>query len=157
MKIIRTTLLALISWNADLVCQHQQHDEEAIETGFYFIDDEETDIKLKYAYRNQSYFVKPSPILKTSDFERIELREETWPGLKWTHSLTIWLNDEGRDKWEKATTKAMKERSEIAFVLEDEIVTVLGVHMPMTNGVASIFGENLSKEALITIKEKLEK
>ena len=149
--------MSCFAWSPNLISAYPQTYDEQIEPGFYFISSQETGVKLDCDYQNMSYFIDPKPILKITDFETLEVQEETWPGLKWTHSLIIELNDEVIDQWKETTTKASNDSLDIVFVLDNKIITVLGVFKPITNGVAVIFGEHLSKENLISIKEKIEK
>lgn len=155
MKIILLIMMFLFSWEYNSV--NRKLVSEEVETGFYFISKKESDVILKCDYQNKYYYIDPKPILKTANFKTIELRKETWPGLKWTYSLIIWLDDKGGEKWEEATTRATNDRLEIVFILDNEIITVLGFFNPITNGAAAIFGEHLSKEILISIKEKIGK
>lgn len=155
MQIIVLTLISYCFLSLNIANMSQNIGEKKLETGFYFVGDSETGIAMKYDNHSKSYFLIPESIITKIDFKNVEIREETWPGLKWTHSLTIWLNVKGSEKWEKATTKASKGRLDIAFVLDNEIITILGVFQPITTGAAGIFGEHLSKEDLISIKEKM--
>lgn len=127
------------------------------EVGYYFVSENETALSLRYSGHNKSHFLEPKPFLTSADFEALEIREETWPGLPWTHTLTISLSKRGIMKWEEGTERAAKERLQIAFVMEDEIITVLTVMSINKSGKASIFARNLTKEDLTSIKKKLEK
>lgn len=127
--------------------------DKPLMTGWYHSNSDRTGELRIFEYINDSIYVNPTPIVTFSSFDRLEISEASWS--KGEYMLTIWLDEEGIKKWGEATEMAMSTRTDLVFILDNEIVSTARVMAKMTNGATSIYRADLSKEDLEEIKQML--
>lgn len=150
---ILITLTNLVFICLTPITSHHQVNEESLETGWYHSNSDETGERRIFKYLNEEIYVNPTPIVTVSNFDRLEINETSWA--KGEYILTIWLDKDGTEKWSGATELAMNARTNLVFILDNEIVSAPMVIAKMTNGATAITRKDLSKEDLEEIRQSL--
>lgn len=150
--LIILTNLVILGFNTNQT--YYSPDQETLETGWYHSTSDGTGELRVFEYLNDSMYVNPTPIVTVANFDRLEINEASWA--KGEYILTIWLDMEGTKRWADATELAMNTRTNLVFILENEIINAPLAIAKMTNGATGITRKDLSKKDLEEIKKKLE-
>lgn len=149
-----TALLTLIFVLNFVQSYSQNSDETELTTGWYFESDNNDGIPRKMFKSEKTVFLKPEPIIEIKDFEKLELYE----GRDGFVGLRIQF-DEGKatENWINATERAYAADIRLALIINNELIYAPRVASPVYAGISAINREDLTKEELMSFKNKLEK
>jgi preprotein translocase subunit SecD len=123
--------------------------ETKLQTGWYYIIDEDKGTKRQLDKTENYYFLDPSPIVTAKNIKEIKFRLDN----EQKAFLAIQFDAPGTKAWSMATLRSINRR--LGFVLNDKLIQAPLVNSEITGGVSAIW--DYSRPELETIKKEIEK
>ena len=121
-------------------------------TGWYFIEDEKTDLERKLFKSEDSYYLNPKPIITNKNFTKLEIYKSNYGDL----GLSIRFDNYGTELWSEATTKAFARIQKLGIIVDNQLISVADIANPIFGGISAINRGDLTKEELLELKKKIE-
>jgi preprotein translocase subunit SecD len=130
-----------------------QNIDSTLQSGWYYVSENETGYKKKLDKTEEIYFIDPTPIIKPKNIKKVEfyLTRQDKPALKMT------FDKRGTKAWSAATRKAYITKLKLAFIVDDQLLQVSSMESEITGGVAALNRSVHSKNELEQIKKILDK
>jgi hypothetical protein len=129
------------------------HDSTILNTGWYYILENENDFKRQLEKTTDTFYIDPKPIVVAKNFTSFEIYESNAGGQKYV-GLIMRLDKTGTESWSVATKRAIGK--ELAFILDNRLIHVAKVNSQITTGVTALNRDDYSKAELENIKTIIE-
>ena len=125
-------------------------DSTYLETGWYYIVDNDNNFQRQLDKSNDTFFIDPRPIVTAKNFMKFEIYTSRYGDV----GLSILLDKKGTKNWSIATEKAIGNY--LAFILDNKLLQVARVNSQITVGVTALNRGDYSKEELEKIRTIIE-
>lgn len=132
-------------------CSNQISSPGVLETGWYHVVDSAMGIK-KELGSDTSYYLDPEPVITSQNFASMSVKNPI-PDMDWWE-VVVQLDDAGREAFKATTAKSIKR--DLAFVVDDELFSVVRIQATIPNGILSLSRRSFTKSEAESLKAKIE-
>lgn len=129
--------------------------DSVLETGLYYVVDDDAKIKRQINKTKEFYFLDPNPIVSKENFIKVKLFKYKHVKRK-EYGLRFRLDEIGIQNLAYATKKLIETfPSELALIINDTLVSVALVNNQINGGLAELNMLHYTKEELLDLKSNL--
>ncbi len=125
-----------------------------LRTGWYYIADTDSGVKLQLDRTTDSFYISPKPIITAENILNLEIFESDAGGQK-SFGVSMRLDETGTQNWNIATGKTIGHH--LAFVLDNRLLQVAQVNAHISTGVAALNRGIYTKQELENFKRIIER
>jgi preprotein translocase subunit SecD len=130
-------------------CFEKNLTDSTLMTGWYYVVNTNDGFYRQLDQSDEIYVLNPCPIVTFEDIIKLKIEED-----EYANYLAMWFGERGTEEWAKATEISINK--ELAFILEDKLISTPHVHSTITNGVSVIGRKEYLKADLENIKQTIE-
>lgn len=132
-------------------CRNQVSLTGALKTGWYHVVDSSMGIE-KELESDTSYYLDPEPVITSHNFASMVVKKPI-PDMDWWE-LVVQLDDAGKEAFKTTTAKSIKR--DLAFIVDDELFSVVRIQATIPNGILSLSKRSFTKTDAEILKAKIE-